>query len=122
MDRKSFALIARRLGCPENATSQEQITYLRAADAGAIVGCTRTYMDSGIEPKLFFRPQEDGVFIFSIEEQLRRARQGKFAKVVSKNAIAIQDDNTLITSQADAGLHELRRGQRARAMSGLSYR
>ena len=58
MDRESFTLIARRLGCPENASSQEKVAFLRGADAGAIMGCVRTYMDSDVEPKLFFRAQE----------------------------------------------------------------
>lgn len=110
MDRESFTLIARRLGCPENASSQEKVAFLRAADAGAIMGCVRTYMDSDVEPKLFFRPQEDGVFIFSIEEQLRRARQGKFASVVSGQALVLRSEVTLISSQADAALHDFPRG------------
>ena len=87
MDRKSFGLIARRLGCPEHASPEEKVVFLRHADAGAILGCVRTYMDSGADPKLFFGPQEDGVFVFSIEEQLRRARQGKFAKMVGGQAL-----------------------------------
>ena len=82
-DRKSFSIVARRLGCPEDATPEEEVEFLRKVDAGALVGVFRTYNDSDASPKLFFRPQVDEDYLFSHDSQLERARQGRFAKVVS---------------------------------------
>ena len=83
MAQESFPRLARRLGCPENATPEQEVDYVRNVDAGAMIGCFRAYNDSGAEPMMFFRPQVDGSVIFTLEDQLNRARQGKFAKVVS---------------------------------------
>lgn len=83
MEKRSFSLIAQRMGCPKDASPEEELAFLRKVDLGALLGCVRTYMDSGAEPATFFRPQEDGVYMFSLDEQLKRASQGRFAKVVS---------------------------------------
>jgi carboxylesterase type B len=81
-EQESFGLLARRLGCPKDATPEEQIAFVRELDAGAIIGCFRAYNDSEAEPQMFFRPQCDNVVMYTPEEQLQRAREGKFAKVV----------------------------------------
>ena len=83
MDQQSFSLIARRLGCAKDATPEQEVAFLRDIDAGAILGCFRSYNDSGAEPRMFFRPQVDGAILLTPEEHLDRARQGKFARVVS---------------------------------------
>jgi carboxylesterase type B len=84
MERKSWSLLARRLGCPDDASPEEEVEFMRAVDAGAILGCFRAYNDSdGVETKLFFRPQVDGRVLFTPEKLGERARRGEFAKVVS---------------------------------------
>lgn len=83
MAKESFSLLARRLGCPENASPEEEVEFVRGVDAGAILGCFRAYNDSGVDPRMFFRPQCDGRILLSPEEQLERAYKGKFAKIVS---------------------------------------
>jgi hypothetical protein len=103
MDRASFSLLAQRLGCPEHATPEEEVTFLRGVDAGAILGCFRVHNDSGAQTRLFFRPQVDGVVLFSPEEQAERARQGKFARVVSEKPRVLPFSHAYVQGCADIG-------------------
>ncbi|KAK2754874.1 hypothetical protein FQN54_006767 [Arachnomyces sp. PD_36] len=95
-DKESFKRLARRLGCPEDATPEEQIAFVREVDAGAIIGCFRAYNDSEAEPKMYFRPQIDNVVILTPEEQLERAGQGKFAKVPVLLGMTAEEGNGLV--------------------------
>lgn len=106
LTKESFSLIARRLGCPQHATPEEEVAFLRGADAGAILGCFRAYKDSDAEPQLLFRPQTDDVFIFSPEEQLERARKGQFAKVVSQWIYFPWLEASLISVKANVAWHD----------------
>lgn len=106
LNKESFSLIARRLGCPPDATPEEEVAFLRGADAGAILGCFRAYKDSAAEPQLLFRPQTDDVFIFSPAEQLERASKGQFAKVVSERIRLPWLETSLTRVKANVARHD----------------
>jgi len=115
MAKDSFSLLARKLGCPDDASPEEEVEFVRGRDAGAILGCFRSHNDSGMEPRMFFRPQVDGRILLGPDEHFARAKLGRFAKIVSCDFFLFGRRVVLI-AKADIARYDCRRWKRSGAV------
>ncbi|KAL8693638.1 MAG: hypothetical protein Q9224_003715 [Gallowayella concinna] len=82
-DRKSFSYVAKQLGGPANASSQQEVDFLRTIDADRIESFLQDHAERNITPPLYFSFSADSKRVFLPQEYVAKGRAGAYANVIS---------------------------------------